>query len=228
MTNFQDLGLSLSLFEAPIKDCSHYAGQTHCHICKTDQTHAFTLGIGCHVVVHCPNCHAEHGLSTSDRKNLPCHECGTVTHFPDDLLALDDIHCCHQCLNEGRAYISKDTELGMIAWEQMLEGMTLGCPKVPDGAYEVVPDSNGWYRVTLTKDDMLQLLKTPNYESWQGVHWLFCCKKPMTFLGEKTAEELEASKEPYAEQMLLTQNGTSCYVFRCSTCGNHRSYWDSD
>jgi uncharacterized protein CbrC (UPF0167 family) len=31
---------------------------------------------------------------------------------------------------------------------------------------------------------MLELLRTPSYPSIQGERWLFCCKGPMTYVGQ--------------------------------------------
>ncbi len=91
-----------------------------------------------------------------------------------------------------------------------------------------------------------ELLRTPRYETWQGERWLFCCQKPMVFMGPMREALLERLREPEQTQeeviaKLLQVNARdahqrtaevlagriSMYVFRCASCAKRRAHWDS-
>jgi hypothetical protein len=61
-----------------------------------------------------------------------------VPDLPDQIVA------CYSCLRQGRAAITKDTELGMVSWEQAFEGVTHGIPGLAHPDFELVPKENDW------------------------------------------------------------------------------------
>ncbi|MGG6463726.1 CbrC family protein [Solilutibacter silvestris] len=241
MSTFQELGAPFSLFEAPIDDCAGYSGPGVCSICETPQPHTFLLGTGCCIIVHCSSCNVENGLSTSRKKSQTCRSCGAVIGFPPALSQLEEILCCYSCLRSGLVAITKDSELGMISWGQAFEGITHGVPGLKNPNFELVELKDGWIGAILPSEIMFELLRTPDYITWQGDQWLFCCKHPMTFMGFKTAQQLLALDKQYTEETLfqkVTQgrftfshgaiDGFSFYLFKCKTCGTNRFHWDMD
>ena len=89
------------------------------------------------------------------------------------------------CLSAmGKAAITKDTELGMISWEQAFEGITHGLPGLIRDDFEMVATDDDWVSARLPQGMMFELLRTPNYDTIQGECWQFCCQQPMVFVGE--------------------------------------------
>jgi hypothetical protein len=120
---FAELGIPFSLFEAPSDQAIEYAGVNTCSLCAQSGQHCFLLGIGCYLILDCPNCGTANGLDADDRHDVLCRGCHAAVPFPaiDD----DEIRVCYPCLRSGTAAITKDTELGMVSWEQAIEGVTL-------------------------------------------------------------------------------------------------------
>src|SRR4029079_11143641 len=111
------------LFEAPTDEASEYVGKSTCVLCGNAKNHCFRLNIGCALALPCPKCKADVFLDAHDRENRPCGECGTDVAF----LAIPgkrDVHICYECLRAGKGTISKDTEFGMVSWEQAIQGIT--------------------------------------------------------------------------------------------------------
>jgi uncharacterized protein CbrC (UPF0167 family) len=145
--------------------------------------------------------------------------------------------------------MTKDTEFGMVSWTQAVQGVTNGVPGLETTEFEVVlvyPE-DGVYGARIPREHLFELLRTPTYTTWQGEQWLFCCKLPMTYIGEwshllKSPQGpddhrsfFESAIDPDEEQTewlwesLSKGYGSPCmYLFRCKTCGRHRSHWDID
>jgi uncharacterized protein CbrC (UPF0167 family) len=178
-------------------------------------------------------------LDADDRENVPCRLCETIVPFPD--LAADEIKVCYACLHSGKAAITKDTELGMISWEQAFEGVTHGIPGLDRADFETVLKDDDWVGARLPKEVMFDLLRMPTYSSIQGERWQFCCKQPMVFVGEWGRVEF-ARRAPdgdgrhYFEQVVQDSvpglwedqlhDITGVYVFRCTSCERITAYWD--
>lgn len=122
---FAQLNIPFKLFEGPVDQASEYCGLTTCSLCGQQQ-HSFDMGIGCQIIVTCSACGNENGLDAYDRENGTCPQCDSNVPFPD--FDDDQIKVCYDCLRAGKAAITKDTELGMISWEQAIEGITHGLP----------------------------------------------------------------------------------------------------
>jgi uncharacterized protein CbrC (UPF0167 family) len=227
------------LFEARIEDSSHFVRSGRCSLCGRGPQGCFELGIGCAIMRECPACRTTNGLDASDAESVACRSCGHTVPFPD---LPDEIVACHSCLRQGLAAITKDTELGMVSWDQAFEGVTNGVPGLTRSDFELVPqEEEGWVAVRLPPEMMFELLRTPTYSTIQGDRWLFCCKRPMAFVGQWSREDfkthapdgnghtffstiVEDSVPGLWEGALHDDAGI--YVFRCPTCERLRAHWD--
>jgi uncharacterized protein CbrC (UPF0167 family) len=238
-TTFAELGAAFPLYEAPVDTATDYKGAGTCSICGEQAKVCFELGIGAAVICACPKCGTENGLDASDGEPQPCRSCKTVIPFP--ISSKNTILTCYSCLRRGRAAITKDTELGMISWEQAFEGMTHGRPGLNHPDFEMVPTESDWISARLPREIMFELLRTPTYLTIQGDAWQFCCKHPMIYLGEWSRDDFrkrapDADAETYFRGIVKDvvpglwedelHDETGIYVFRCSSCGRLRAHWD--
>jgi uncharacterized protein CbrC (UPF0167 family) len=162
------------------------------------------------------------------------------------------VDACSRCFRAGRALRVHDTELGMVTPELARAGVTHGVPgdvELPSGlATSAVPGEEDWVRVHVPAPLPEELVRTPTYSSWQGSVWLFCCARPMVFVGEKKgpdvvamsggADPLETIRRWVGERDFPTRLFTrflagetdlgGLYTFRCAVCGTHRAGWDMD
>jgi uncharacterized protein CbrC (UPF0167 family) len=250
MTTFTQLGAPFPLFEAPTSEASEYVGLSSCRLCGAGGRHCFRLDIGCAVVLPCPACGVENGLDAHDRKDTPCESCGSTVPFPEPLRKVKDLHLCHGCLRAGRGAMTKNTEFGMVSWEQASQGITHGMPGLETAEFERVPidPDEDWYGVRVPHEHLFELLRTPSFITWQDETWLFCCKRPMTYLGEwasvmslqfrgaepravfdRVFDPANSSKEWVWERLSGRRLDTICvYVFQCKTCDRLGSTWDMD
>ena len=188
--------------------------------------------------MRCAKCGAENGLDASDRVDTTCSQCRTPLRFPE----IDGgVLACYACLRAGKAAITKDTELGMVSWEQAAEGVTHVAPGLDRHDFEMVPADNGWAGARLPREVMYELLRTPTYVAIQGEVWQFCCRSPMVFVGAWGRDEF-ARRAPdgdgrrYFEQVvqdvvpglweeaLHAESGV--YVFRCKIGGRETAHRD--
>jgi uncharacterized protein CbrC (UPF0167 family) len=238
---FVELGIPFPLFEGPIELASDYGGIQDCSLCGAKQQHCFRLGIGRGIMLDCPNCRTINGLDAHDRRDGACRQCQTLLPFP----AIDDeeIAACYTCVRSGRAALTKDTELGMISWEQAFEGVTHGVPGLSRTDFEMVPKSDDWVGARLPPELMYELLRTPSYITWQGEIWQFCCRRPMVFIGEWSCEEFaqhapDGDGRRYFEAIVQAQETVpdlweylggdlGVYLFRCPSCDRMTAHWDS-
>ena len=236
---FEQIGIPFPLFEGPIDQAIEYCGQATCSICGAADQHCFCLGIGCDVMLNCPECNSLAGLDADDREDAVCRSCGATIAFPD--LDEEEIPVCYACLRRGKAAITKDTELGMISWEQAIEGVTHGLPGLNRSDFEMVPTGDGWTGERLPREMMWELLRTPTYATIQGERWQFCCGRPMIFIGEWGRDEFSErapdgdGRRFFHEIVQDTEPGlwedelhdiTGVYVFRCPGCGRLTAHWD--
>lgn len=238
MATFDDLGAPFPLFRGDIKDASDFVGRGVCTVCEREAPVRFGLGIGAALMVKCSGCGSENGLDADDRCAVSCGNCGAEVQFPTDD---EDITVCYECLRGGKAAITKDTELGMISWEQAAEGMTHGIPGLQRADFEMVPTDSDWVRAKVPQEDMYELLRTPTYLTIQGEQWQFCCKRPMIFIGQWSREDFSANAADGDGEALLNKiirdvvpglwedalhDETGIYVFRCARCSGLRGHWD--
>lgn len=247
MPTFADLGIPFPLFEAPTEEASDYAGIATCRLCGCGGRHCFELGIGDDLILPCPACGSETGLSADGRGDGHCRSCGTPVLFPQPLKAKKQVLVCYDCLRSGAAALTKDTEFGMVSWEQAVEGITQGVPGLQTEQFEMIAIEPGedWYGARVPSEHLRELLRTPGFHSWQGERWLFCCQRPMTYLGgwRSVVEALRPDDDPSAffdglfapddEARSLgsepfEQGNLSLYLYRCLHCGRFRANWDCD
>ena len=239
MTTFSELRIPFPLFEGRVEDASEYVGEGVCIACGEQAAHCFELGIGADVIIGCPKCGAENGLDADDAADQECRACGTVIEFP----AFEDerVVSCYACLRAGRAAITKDTRLGIITWDQAVQGVTHGVPGLHASEFEPVPLEAGWVGARLPREEMHELLRTPTYVSFQGERWEFCCKKPMVYIGTWTQQDFETASTVSNGRALFEEvvqdiveglwegelhDSTGVYVFRCGLCGRRTANWD--
>ena len=236
---FDDLGIPFPLFEAPVEDASEYVGPSTCSTCGKQGDHCFELEIGCALTVECSHCGTENGLDAYDREAGPCHQCGKEIAFPE--VAEGAITICYACLREGKGAITKDTELGMVSWEQAYDGVTHGLPGLDRSDFEMVPKVDNWVGVRLDRQIMYELLRMPTYLTIQGECWLFCCRRPMVFLGcwsrdDFTRNAPDGDGKAYFSEIIQDDmpglwedqlhDVTGIYVFKCQNCDRLKANWD--
>lgn len=148
---------------------------------------------------------------------------------------------------------TKDSELGMIRPEDAQAGLTHGVPGLAaDGLHPahlpLVPmaDEPGWMRARVDVEAAMDLVRTPDFVTWQGACWLFHCGRPMVFVGEWKQGDLLArsdGSERGARAVLASVSLTppaieelyeeldhigGVYTFRCGACGVLRGSYDFD
>lgn len=238
MTTFADLGLEFPLFQAQLSDAAEYGGIFRCSLCSTEG-HCFLLGIGSYLVVHCDSCGEVNFLDADDRDDSSCRSCGRAVLFPvgDE----SPIHVCYSCLRAGRAAITKDTEFGMVSWEQAVAGVTHGVPGLRTEQFPLVDTGDGWLGAVVASQHLFELLHTPTPSTIQGEQWQFCCQQPMPYVGRWEREDLsrrasDGNGSAYLDRLLgehvpglwedQLHDITGIYVFRCSKCGREVATWD--
>ncbi len=179
-------------------------------------------------------------------------EAGPCAHC-EEVVDVRFSKACFACFRAGKvaAYVM-DTELGMVRAEDAEEGLLHAAPRsaAPRG-YELVEmgtaagDAEPWVRVRVDGAALTELLHTPKYETWQGEKWLFCCQRPMVFVGpmkepllarlreaEETQEEVvgrllqSGTREAHERTHQVLNGRISMYVFHCPQCRKHRAHWD--
>lgn len=244
MTTFQDLGLDFPLFAAPVEESSDYAGEGVCSCCHESKPHCFKLGIGERFILSCLACGTPNALDTYAREDAPCTSCGEIISFPK---LVGGLRVCFDCLRAGKAAFTQDTELGMVRWEDAQTGKTFGIPGDPDPRFpysisDLSAPNDPWYQAQVAVEDLMELVRTPSFISWQGERWLFCHQRPMIYLGSWRQDDFDkAAPDGHGEKLFTTvvdagseefwpyinSRSVSVYVFRCQDCGELRGYHDA-
>jgi hypothetical protein len=232
-SSFDALGIPFPLFEAPVSEASGFEPAGQCSLCPA-QGPVFTLGIGHDLIRSCPRCGQDTALEVSDRKAAPCVHCKAPVPFPQ--LPGEPLRACHGCVRAGRVAFTQDTELGMVNWQCAREGLTHGVPGLRHPDFELVPlpveegfeDEGQWMRARVDSLHLLELVRTPSYKTWQGERWLFCCQRPMRFLGRWTKKDFTAQAQAGLEvtprsalgkeARFALDEGHSAPMFRCTVC----------
>lgn len=239
MTSFREMGIPFRLFDAPVADARQYMGVRHCTTCAREG-HCFNLSLNGSLVVRCGTCANEVALDARRRTGQVCGTCRTQLEFPYP--DQNNIATCYRCLVDGKAALTKDTELGMIRHEDALRGITHGIPGLNRTDFELVPlDDDGWVGAKLPPPIMLELLRTPGYTSIQGENWLFCCGGPMIYVGRWSREKFSEMAPDRNGRNFFNQivrdpidglwedelhDKAEIYVFRCPTCLKYSANWD--
>jgi len=234
---FQQLGIPFELFDAPASAASGYAGKMTCSICQASDVHCFKMGIGTDLVLPCGHCQTSVPLAVSEKAAAPCPACGGSVLFPETPVEFG----CYDCLRAHRFSLTKGTELGMIRFIDAVGGVTHGIPGLNRSDFEMVVLNDGWVGARLPREEMMELLRTPDYPTIQDDNWLFCCKRPMTFVGEWSRSDFvnrswDGNGRAYFDSVVRDpvvglwedrlHDITGIYVFRCRTCTKHSAHWD--
>lgn len=246
MNTFRQMGVPFPLHDAPIDshDDGDYFGLGTCSVCEARNSHCFRLGVGSYLVIACSACGVANGLNVYDAKAAQCRHCGKEVPFNSNVAGKREPKICYACLRAGKVALTKDTEFGMISFEQAISGVTNGVPGLQQDQFEsvVFDDEEDWRGAKVPTELLWELMKTPGYGTWQGERWLFCCRHPMTFVGEWERDQFDAhspdgdgSQFCYSVLTHLPENAwdaigdaVAAYVFQCKQCGRFRGHWDCD
>ena len=173
MPTFKDIGIPFDLFDADVSLSSSYVGRKLCCITKKVNDHCFELGIGDYVRLRCSQCDSlGYYLPTSDSgRDKTCHFCGADA--PEPVAAAGEAFVSYEAIQNGDVVFTKDTEFGMISWEQLVDGWTHGVPGLNVEGFETRESEGGWVQVKLPDEVLCELVKTPDFHTWQGSVWLF-------------------------------------------------------
>jgi hypothetical protein len=169
-----------------------------------------------------------------------CQYCGAPV--PPPLVDGDTAYVSYEALRAGDAILTKDTEYGMISWEQLIEGWTNGRPGATFPGFETRITEGGWTQIKLPIEVMLELVTTPDFSTWQGSEWLFVAGMPMTYVGEWQREDFErqapdgVSPAEFFRDTLRDRDirlwdcidNLSIYAFRDPVTGRYAAYYDMD
>jgi len=218
--DFEDLGLTIPLFMAPAGEAREYAGPGHCDLCLNEDAHCFALEGEAQVIAECAACEEEAALPVAARADAPCGACGASIPFP--LPKTGRVRTCASCLMAGLVALPKQTERGRVGWAEALAGQT----------------SEGWVVEPMA---LLELMRTPGFDTWSAPDaWLFCCERPMLYLGSRgsggfSAGQLGSGRQRFlntvagagAEGWIALNEGRAvACVFRCEQCGRERGVLD--
>lgn len=242
MTTFADLGIPFPLFEASIRACPDYVGRQHCCVSDRIQDHCFRLGIGSWIRVECSTCGGFlFLLPTGDAcRSVPCRHCGAPTRSP--VAVQEEAFVSYHELRSGRAGYTKDSDFGMISWEQVESGWTHGIPggRFPGLNTRTTPE--GWVQVQLPKESLAELTRTPSFVTWQGDRWLFQGNRPSIYIGEWTKRDFErhapdgmptetffrSVMRDYDPRLWSRIDNICVYVFRGHEPRTYAAYYDMD
>ena len=116
---FTQLGIPFSLFEAPASESSKYVGLGLCSLCGASGVHCFAVDA---LIIACAKCGKENAIRTYPGESGFCTSCRQ--NMPGPASGSDALASCYQCLRAGRTAFTKDTVLGMVTWDQAIEGLT--------------------------------------------------------------------------------------------------------
>jgi uncharacterized protein CbrC (UPF0167 family) len=203
------------LFAAPLPEASGYTGPGPCVVCGAEADERLRLVGGARVV-------------SQGR--------------PSDAQSTADDAVCVPCLRAGHVAFTRDTEFGMVRFEDAVAGHTHGMPglKSADGFPLSPADEDGWVRVEIPALVLLELVRTPGYETWQGENWLFCCGSAMVYIGQWTRDDVfrHVPGDPAAAFVAIFDGAEpwmwdtlenlhiGFHAFRCRSCDRVRGHMD--
>jgi uncharacterized protein CbrC (UPF0167 family) len=183
----------------------------------------------------------------------PCVVCGAEADprlrlgssgrlVPQDSPSEPDDAVCVPCLRAGHVAFTRDTEFGMLRWDDAVAGRTQGLPGLrhADGFPLAAPDDDGWVAAEIPAMVLLELVRTPVYVTWQDEQWLFCCGSAMVYLGRwGRVEVVHHMPADPAAAFLAIFDGAEAWMwpdvddlsidfhaFRCRSCDRVRGHTD--
>lgn len=267
MTTFADLGIAFPLFEAPVRACASHVGPQVCPLCNTEQRY-FQRISEVAWVGPCPDCGttnrrtADEGTFDGTNFAWRCSACEANLTSLILKWAEEKRLVCYRCVKERGIKFVKDTEFGMVDPGSVSTGITGGVPGLAEAeGFELVVVDENWndtdieeYRVVsmgvrIDPEHLRELLRTPTYFGWQEETWLFCCRRPMIFVGhwfdvvrvlappdrgelfrqiyETVSPDFAWPCDDYqAASSQFEKSDPEMYVFRCPECQRLRGHVD--
>ena len=266
-TTFADLGIPFPLYEAPVRSCAAQVGPAICHFCRTER-HYFCQLNDVSWMGPCPEC-GTHNKQTGDDRSWDgsqfawnCIACGAGLTSRTLKWTEERYLACLGCIGAREIGFARDTEFGIVDGDSLASGITGGVPGLTaaEGFELVVVDEN-WngtdiveYRVAsagvrIDPEHLRELYRTPVYHCWQQERWLFCCRRPMIYMGVwpdvvrvldpgdrgelfRTiyATAAEGGEHPYGDWSAAARDferhDPEMYVFRCPECERLRCHID--
>jgi len=259
MATFSSLGIEFPLFAADVGEAAGWEPAGVCEICSEERA-GFQIGIGDYVEGECATCGAMTPLPADNRPES-CVGCATEAVLGRNV---EETHGCWTCLRDGRWSSTKDTEAGMVTPVHAALGYTHGLPFPPGVLASTAwgagttgdpmlagwpvsePNEDGWRAALIPAEVLRDLVRTPNYITWQGEQWLFHCRRPMSYIGlwgkrDFVSHAVGGDGRAYANasagihddvwEHLSDRRGESAilvYMFECRACGHHRGHFDMD
>ena len=241
MPTFADLGIPFPLYEAPVETCPDYVGAQLCCVSGEHREHCFSFENGGYVRLPCLGCGKQLFVKPApDQFPTACIRCGAPVLAP--LVDGDAAYVSYEALRAGDAIFTKDTEYGMISWEQLVDGWTHGRPGLSLPEFETRITGSGWTEVKLASEVMRELVATPDFVTWQGAEWLFDGDIPMTYVGEWTRQDF-VGRAPHGmspeqffrntmrrcdDRLWEYADGVCIYVFQNLATGRYAANYDMD
>jgi uncharacterized protein CbrC (UPF0167 family) len=235
--------MKFPLFKATIEP--GYIIERTCTVCRRDTQPCLLLGDADHLVVACRRCEAPLGLRVGWQETQ-CLLCGEFNLWPADF-PMDEAAACYDCVRDGRAAISHESELGRVTWPDASRGLVAhGNEKVAKReGLEIWVDEEWGDPVRYVRApaaSLLELLRTPRHGAWQSEHWPFHCGGFCAFLGHWKQPDFERQApgrgREWFEQNLDRDSGPSwdwlrsdsaeSYVYQCQRCRQFRVFVDTD
>jgi uncharacterized protein CbrC (UPF0167 family) len=130
----------------------------------------------------------------------------------------------------------------MISSEQVESGWSHGVPGRHFPGFETRVTENGWVQAKLPIEVLSELVRTPDFITWQGAVWLFRGAEPMIYIGEWKKQDFEercpagTSPGEYFKEVVqdtvrdqwIHADSFCIYVFRDRVTGAHAAYYDMD
>ena len=237
---FAQIGMPFPLFEAPVADATGFEPRGNCAVCGSRDIAVFNTGGEFEVVA----CYA-------------CLRTGRVPCMKDTEFGFVDAEHAARGLTHGTPSPPPPAlgyELVPHSGDSEDEDAPSGdapCPTYQGEGFVMWDAGDAgerWYSVRIAREHLEELLRTPNYSTWQGEQWQFCCHRPAVFVGAWVLDDwTRAAAERGVEVPALLQevldlrpreaadlaewlggdSTVSTYVFRCSTCGKLRAHQDS-
>ena len=162
----------------------------------------------------------------------------------------NELLACYECVRTDKTNFGVYTELGSIRGPGCLDAIGIDEGAILAHGFEVLPhplepNESDWHLVHVPEAITLELARTPEFKTWQGCIWLFCCSQPMVYRGawkeaefeehagdkppgvffDGVVEDVDAKDMSWPPYAPLEECGGP-YVFQCKKCRRYRGYHD--